>query len=230
MKTTQRSLEQLVEGQLKQWQLQRQENKKKQEKPGPIITFSREPGAGGSEIARRLCDQLGMDIIGGGIIQQVAESAEMSEKVIASLDEKEITKRDDWLTSLFETRHLWPDRYLFHLTKVIGTIAHHGNTIIVGRGANYILPQNETFKVRIIAPLDYRIQHMIIEHDLSPDEAKKYVLTTEADRSAFARKYFRADWADPCNYDIIINTFLVSVDGAVAAIKAAFAGRKTHMG
>ena len=128
MKTQTRSIDLLVEDQLKKWQLQTKERKAEKAQPGPVITISREPGAGGSEIARRLAQELKMDLVGAQIIQKIAESAEISTKVISSLDEKEITRRDDWLTSLFETRHLWVDNYLFHLTKVVGTIGRHPKT------------------------------------------------------------------------------------------------------
>ncbi len=43
-----------------------------------------------------------MDLIGSKIIQQVADRADISEKVIASLDEKEVRLRDLWLESLFQ--------------------------------------------------------------------------------------------------------------------------------
>ena len=140
MKTQTRSLNQLVDEQLKKWQGATVERKSIEAKPGPVITVSREPGTGGSEIARRLAAKLKMDLVGAQIIQKIAESAHMSAKVIESLDEKDVTRRDDWLSSMFETRHLWMDDYLHHLTKVIGTFGRQGNMIIVGRGAQYILP------------------------------------------------------------------------------------------
>ena len=110
MPTKNRSVEQLVEEQLQKWNLRGTERKTRSVKPGASITISREPGCGGTEIAKRLSAELGMDLFGGRIIQKVAESAEISDKVIQSLDEKERTRRDDWLTSLFETRHLCPLR------------------------------------------------------------------------------------------------------------------------
>jgi len=157
--------------------------------------------------------------MGGKIIQMVAESVEMSEKVICSLDEKEVTKRDDWLTSLFETRHLWPDQYLHHLTKVIGTIGRHGSAVILGRGANYILPQENTFRVRIIAPFELRVKNAT---RTTEDEARRYLIKVDADREAFIRKYFNADVKDPAHYDLVINMRVVSIDGAVQAVIAAF--------
>jgi cytidylate kinase len=219
MKRNNRSVEQLVEEQLQKWNQRGKERTKAGIKAGPVITISREPGCGGTKIAKHLAQQLGMDLFGGQIIQKVAESVQMSEKVIKSLDEKEMTKRDDWLTALFETRHLWPDRYLHHLTKVIGTIGRCGNAVILGRGANYILPQEHTFRVRFIAPIDIKLANVL---RTTPEEAKKYVLKTESERQAFIRQYFHADITDPGHYDMVINMGKLSTDGAADAVKAAF--------
>jgi cytidylate kinase len=147
-----RSLDFLVDEQLAKWRQKRVEQKKEAVTPDFCITISREPGSGGSEIARRLAADLGMDLIGAQIIHKVAEQAGVSDKVVASLDEKEVTRRDSWIDSMFRTRHIWPDEYLLHLTKVVGTIGKQGNTVIVGRGAQFILPPQETFRVRLIAP------------------------------------------------------------------------------
>ena len=190
-------------------------------KGGPIITISREPGSGGSEIARRLAKALDMDLIGAQIIQHVADSAKMSRKVIESLDEKEVTFRDTLLSSLFGEYRPWPGEYLQHLTRVIGTIGVFGNTIIVGRGANHILPPEKAFKVRIIAPLEYRIKHFMDDRGYTKAEAEQYVVKTENNRKAFVRKFFNADVSDPKYYDIVINTGGMTLDAATGAIIAA---------
>ena len=153
-----RSTWQLVEQQLAKWNLMKSERKQETAEAGSVITISREAGCGATQIVQRLAEILGMDLMGGKIIQMVAESAEMGDKVVRSLDEKDVSLRDDWINSIFETRHLWPDQYLFHLTKVIGTIGRHGNAIILGRGANFVLPQAKTFSVRIIAPEAVKIK------------------------------------------------------------------------
>jgi cytidylate kinase len=192
------------------------------DKPGLCITISREPGSGGSEIARRLAKDLGMDLMGAQIIQQVAERADISEKVIASLDEKDVRLRDLWIDSLLQSRHIWPDEYLHYLTKVIGTIGKQGNTVIVGRGGQFILPPQETFRVRLIAPREIRIRNVMRDSNTSFEESERYVYKTEADRNAFHRKHFNVDWSNPAYYDLVVNTGYMGVEGAVAAIKAAF--------
>jgi cytidylate kinase len=194
-------------------------------KGGPVITISREPGSGGSEIARRLAKALDMDLIGAQIIQHVADSAKMSRRVIESLDEKEVTFRDTLLSSLFGEYRPWPGEYLQHLTRVIGTIGVFGNTIIVGRGANHVLPQEKAFKVRIIAPMEFRIKYFMDDRGYTKAEAEQYVLKTENNRKAFVRKFFNADVSDPKHYDIVINTGGMSLDTATMAIIAAFKKR-----
>ncbi|MCX5858022.1 MAG: cytidylate kinase-like family protein [Deltaproteobacteria bacterium] len=228
------TMDRMVEQQLKKWRSLMEEGldvfdyglKSEKVKGGPIITISREPGSGGSEIARKLSKDLSMDLMGGQIIQHVAESAKMSRKVIESLDEKEVTRRDSFLAALFRDRHLWPDEYLQHLTKVIGTIGRYGNAIIVGRGANHILPQTKTFRVRIIAPLDYRINYVMEDRKYTRTEAEQYVVKIENNRKAFIRKYFNADVTDPKLYDIVVNTGGITIEGAMEAIKIAFKLRR----
>ncbi len=189
---------------------------------GPVITLSREAGAYGSEIAERLAEVLKMDLMNDQIIGHVAESAKISKKVIESLDEKEVSLRDNWLTSFFESRHLWPDEYLDHLTRVIATIGRYGNTVIVGRGAHYILPPETIFRIRLIGPPEDRIAHVMETRKATHQEAEKYVLRTDNERQAFIRKYFHADITDPAQYDIVVNMRVNTVEGAVEAIKAAF--------
>ncbi|MCX7634269.1 MAG: cytidylate kinase-like family protein [Syntrophales bacterium] len=206
----------LVDAQLKKWR------KDEPRRGGPCITISREPGAGGSEIARILARDLKMDLIGGQIISRVAESAKMSEKVVKTLDEKHVSTLDSWINSLFNARHLWPDVYLRHLTKVIGTIGEHGNAIIVGRGAQFILPPEKTFRVRFIAPFEKRVQRIMENGKCSREEAERYITKTESDRAAFVKKYFNEDIANPSHYDLVVNTASLSIEEAAEMVKKAF--------
>jgi cytidylate kinase len=189
-----------------------------------VITVSRQAGAGGSEIARILAQKTKMDLMAGQIIQHVAESSKMSAKVIETLDEKSVSAMESWVKSIFSSQRPSPDEYLGHLSRVMATIGKHGNAIIVGRGANYILPPETTFRVKIIAPLDYRIESMMRIRNLSREESKKYIEKRDADRIAFVRTYFQSDWLEvnPLSFDMVINTQKVGIDGAVASILVSF--------
>lgn len=215
-----KTVTQIIEEQIHRWQIEHREQK--EEKPGiSIITLSGEPGAGGRIVASRLADRLGIEIFHKEVINEMAKSADVSEKLIETLDERGLSTLEDWISSLVHERHLWPDRYMQHLMKVIGTIGKHGHAVIVGRGANFILPPEKRFSVRIVAPQTWRIKNVAREFGISADEAKKRVLNTESDRRAFIRKYFNADIADPTNYDLVINTGVLNVDDAVKVISSA---------
>jgi len=206
----------IVQEQLDKWQ------REKAPVSAYTITISRQAGAGGSEIARILAQKTKMDLMAGQIIQRVAESSKMSTKVVETLDEKAVTTMESWINSMFVSRHLWPSDYLKHLTMVMGTIGKHGNAIVVGRGAGYILPPETTFRVKVIAPLEYRIESMMRIRNLSRDDAQKYIEKRDADRIAFVRKYFQVDAMDPQYYDLVINTEKVGIDGAIDTILIAF--------
>jgi len=222
MKQAKRSVEQLVEEQLSMWSCLSKEGKSEVFESKPVITISREPGSGTPEIAKQLSARLQMDLIAGQIAHQIAKSAEMSEKAVKSMIEKEITKRDDWLTSLFETSHLWPDKFRFHLTKVIGAIGRHGNAIIIGLGAQYVLPPEKTFRVRLMGPLESRVKRIMDAKSCSHDEAQRYAISTESERRAFIKQHYNADLTNPYDYDLIINIGSIPVDGAVETIISAF--------
>jgi cytidylate kinase len=225
-----RNIELLVEEQLQKWRHRMADSEQVSEViASPVITISREAGSRGSYVARRLAGKLGMDLIGGQILQHVAESTKMTRKIIESLDEKNVRLREVWLGALFESQHLSPDVYFRHLVKVIGTIGRYGNAVIVGRGAHFILPRESTFRVRITAPLEMRIRNVMAERNYSGEEAERYVTTTESNRKAFMKKHYHADIADPAHYDLLINMQSLGIKGAAETIIASFEAWKESL-
>ena len=215
-----KSIEQIIDDQAKRWERTRsEEGREKITKP--VITFSREPGSGGSIIAKKIADQLGLDYFHNEIIQKMAENASISERLLKTLDERGMSVLDDWISTLVNERHLWPDQYLRHLLNVVGAIGRHGGAVIVGRGASFILPPESNLRVRVIAPLETRVGNVARDFKVSYDDAKRRVLKTESDRRAFVRKYFHEDVGTAVNYDLIINTGKLSVDASVESIKGA---------
>lgn len=220
MKTKPRSINRIVEDQVQKWQMMQTE-KKKAKKGIRVITVSREPGSGGNLLATRISEKLGFDLFHQQVIHEMADSAKVSDRLVETLDEKGLSVLEDWISSLVDDRHLWPDQYLQHLMKVIGTIGRYGQAVIVGRGGNFILPVGKRLSVRVIASQDTRIRNVAREFGVPFPEARKRILRTEANRRSFVRKYFYADIADPVNYDLVINTGTLHIDDAVEIASAA---------
>jgi len=211
-----RAMHQLIEEQVRRWEILKKE--KQEDKTLPVITLSREPGSGGKLVAKAVADRLGLDLFHQEIINAMAENADTTTRVIRTLDERGLSMIEDWVSAAISERHLWPDEVSRLLMRIIGAIGRHGKAIIVGRGANFVLPPENRFRVRIIAPLELRVARVAETHAVSKKEAKRHVLRTDSDRRAFVRKYFHSDIGDPANYDLILNTGTLSVESAAAAI------------
>jgi cytidylate kinase len=219
------SVEAFVQNQIKKWQTSYSAKDKRKKARLPVITVSLEPGAGGCFIGEQVAKRLGFDFFHRDIIHRISESAEISTAVIESLEKERLSGLQDFIASLVEEHYIHPSIYLGHLLKVVGTIGEHGWAVIVGRGANFIISPKDRFAVRIIAPLEMRIENVARRFNVSKDIAKRRVLIRENRRSAFVHQSFNADIADPIHYDLVINTSQMSIETAVDAIAGALIGR-----
>ena len=214
-----RSIEALVDEQARRWQLVRRERSEEQHRP--VVTVSRQHGAGGAEVARRLAGDLGIDLFDREIIQRIAESTHLSERVVSSLDDKDREILADWLSALSSHSYLSPMEYRYHLSRVVGAVAHHGGAVILGRGAHLILGQGKALRVLVVAPLEARVRAVMDREGLGERDARQRIVTVEADRKAFLMKHFHADFADPTTFDLVVNTAVLGPVGACDSIRAA---------
>lgn len=214
MPTRRRSIEQIVDEQVQRWDYSHREPKVDRAL-NQVVTLSRQPGSGGDVVARGIAESRKFDLFHQIVIHEMARSAKVSSQLVQSLDEKKVNVLEDSIATLVHQRHLWPDEYLKHLLKVIGTIGNHGNAVIVGRGANFILPPENLLRIRVIAPREFRAEKVAETFEITLDEAKRRIQKTESDRRAFVRKYFHEDVNDPANYDLVLNTGTLSIKEAI---------------
>jgi cytidylate kinase len=214
-----RTIEAMVDEQARRWQLVRSERHEDQHRP--VVTVSRQHGAGGAEVAKTLAKDLGLDLFDREIIQRIADSAHLSERVVSSLDEKDRELLADWLSALSSHSHLSAMEYRYHLSRVVGAVAHHGGAVILGRGAHLILGQGEALRVLVVAPLEARVRAVMDREGLGERDARQRIVTVEADRKAFLMKHFHADFADPTTFDLVVNTAVLGTGGACGSIRAA---------
>ena len=187
----------------------------------PVITVSMQPGSGGSLIAEKVAARFGFDYFHRDIIKGIAKSAKIRATVIETLEKERLSGVEDFIASLYKDQYLYPGIYMEHLLKVVNTIANHGRAVIVGRGANFIIPPDERFSLRVVAPLEVRIQNVARAYKVPAETARKRVIGRESRRSAFVRKSYNADISDPENYDLTINTGRMNIEPAVEAVIAA---------
>ncbi len=192
----------------------------------PVITFSVSPGSGGHIIARRVAELLKFDFFDREIVKLIAEHSHISDRVFLSIEKQRLSGIKDFIASLIDDRYLYPGIYLEHLMNVVGVIAKHGRAVIVGRAGNFIIPPGECLSLRVVAPLELRVQNIAQVYEVPIETARRRVLHRESRRAAFVKQSFHTDVADPENYDLVINTAKSDNDAAVGAIIGAISGGK----
>lgn len=218
---TEESISQFVKQQIRKWEVPPAKPDRKPQVRIQVITLSMQPGSGGSLVAQEVAKRLGFDYFHRDIIEGIAKSAKIRASVIDSLEKERLSGIEDFIASLYKNQYLYPGIYMEHLLKVINTVAEHGRAVIVGRGANFILPPEQRFGVRVIAPLQFRIQNVVRAYGVKEEEARRRVIRREARRAAFVRNSYDADIADPENYDLTLNTGKMPIESAAEAVVAA---------
>ena len=80
---------------------------------------------------------------------------------------------DNWFNLLVSSRHITPDQYAEHLIRVVGAIGEHGNSVILGRGAGFILSPDRCLRVRCVAPLELRARRFAEENLIPVEDARR---------------------------------------------------------
>jgi len=184
----------------------------------PVVTVSIEPGSGGSMVARQVADRLEFDFFNREIIKEIAESVKIDPAVIENIEKERLAGVEDLIASCLRASYLWPGMYLEHLEKVLYTLGEHGRTVVVGRGANFILPPEKRFSIRVVAPLELRIQNIAKAFEVPVAKAKSRIKSREENRAAFIKKSFHKDVRNPLYYDMVISTGFLSIEDSVEMI------------
>jgi cytidylate kinase len=206
----------MMEARVYEW---RQSAEKRPSQPGPVVTVSREEGCRGESISERVAAELGLHLYTWEIVEQIAKDEHVSVQVVSTLDEKAQTELEDWLTGFEGTHNLSEYAYLRDLRRITFAIAAHGNAVILGRGASFLLPREKRIALLFVAPLEVRIQNVIEDRGLSDKQAREHIVKVEAEHRRFAKKCFQADLLDSAHYHMVINTAFVKPDTIAGIMK-----------
>jgi cytidylate kinase len=222
VETKEQRIEKIIKIQCQKWEAMRKDKEKDKKRKGPAITISRLPGSGAEMIAQHVAEELGFDYYDNNIVEKVAENSKLSAALIRTLDEKRKSMVADWLLYLVSDRYLWREEFLRKLAEIFATLGKHGQAVILGRGAGFIIPPKEALRVLIVAPLEARVRKVMKDLSLSKEEAKKRIDMIDSERKGYVRQFFQVDMMDPLHYDLVVNTDPLSIDGAVNLIKLAW--------
>lgn len=224
--TKRSSVEEMLERQGRLWELRERMKRELTGKvsdavaphQGPWLTLSRQLGSGGSELARRLAHELGWQAYDREILQMIAEQTHSREAVLRRLDEQALGPINDFLGTVLDPKIPGRVPFLQEMVHVIWGLARQGHTIIVGRGANWLLGSEHGYRVRIVAPLDVRIDRYTRAQGLARKAAEHDVRTHDESQRQFIRQVYGQDIDDPSGYDRIIDTAITPLHEAERAI------------
>ncbi len=179
---------------------------------GPYVTISRFVGTGGDEIAKRVADKLGWQVFDREIVEYISSQSKARESIVSLFDEKVQNELHTWVENLFTWSAMDNEHYLRRLSQVIYAIARHGNAVIVGRGANFIVPAHYGLRVRIVAPEPWRVEYLQKQQGLSEAEAREKIKTQDEMQREFIKKQFHQNVEECTNYDIVLNAGVLGLE------------------
>lgn len=190
-----------------------------------VITICREYCSGGKAVGLKLAEMLGIKCYDKELIAMAAKETGYAESTFEKVDE---IASNSLLYSV-AMGHLYGyndmlvpnnDKLFSIQSDIIQNLAKENSCVIVGRCADYVLREEERLvKVFIRSDLEDRMQRL---EELGVDTKGRtgdYVLhKMDKKRSSYHKFYTGQAWDVISNYDLVINTAKVGIDGAVEVI------------
>ena len=181
------------------------------------ITIEREYGAGGGAIAKKLAARLGWKLWDQELTCEIARVAKVNQTVVERMDERcdslfyrlmKVFMRGSMEQSVAVRGmgHFDADSMVDFMRRVISGAASEGNSVIVGRGAPFLLRgRPDTFHVFVYAPLEEKLRRLRAAGK-SDDHAMEEIENVDRQRVIFVRKYFGMEWPTRELYHLMINS------------------------
>ncbi|MGQ0701559.1 MAG: AAA family ATPase [Gemmatimonadales bacterium] len=196
-----------------------------------IVTISRQFGAGGSEVARRVAAVLGWKLVDNDLIDRVAEQAGLPREEVARKEERAPGFLERLIRALTRAvpelfprpAEKVPEPEEARLVRVTGQVVAEqcaqGNVVVVGRGAPAVLRhQPDAIHVKVVAPRPFRLRTAMQRFGIDGAEAERTLEETDGGRARYHTQYYGRDWNDPANYHLVLNTEALGYDGAAHLI------------
>jgi hypothetical protein len=188
---------------------------------GPYLLISREKGAGGSAVGQLAGKRLGWQVFDKEIVDAIAQKARVRRELVESLDERDRATIQDAISQLLDPQPIEAGSYLARLHEIVLTLGHQGHVVIVGRGAQYVLPSQFGVRVRMVAPVEERVRRIAERENVSLKAARIEVGRSDRERARLVRRQFGRSGADPLDQDVTINTAELTVEAATDVVLAA---------
>jgi cytidylate kinase len=176
-----------------------------------IITISRGSLSGGQALAERVAERLGYRCLSREVLVEAAAKYGVSEPQLSQV----LEEMPGFWERLTKSRH----RYLIFIQAVMCEQAQQGKLVYHGQAGHQLVKGiSHVMKVRLIAPLEYRIDAAMAREGLSRERAIRYIQQVDDERLRRMRYLFNVDWRDPALYDLVLNLEDMSLETAADVV------------
>jgi len=192
----------------------------------PLITVSRMVGAGGAELAARVAAMLGWQLVDNELVDSVAQRLGVPVAEVVEREERVPTLAQrladalalgapEVLTGRPTTLPPSEERILEVTANVIHEAVAAGPTVVVGRGAQWVLGEREdSLHVLCYAARAELAARIATRLSLSLKDAEKYVIESNKQREQYIRSHWNRSWLAHENYHLCLNTGWLGIDRA----------------
>jgi cytidylate kinase len=179
-----------------------------------VVTISRGSFSGGKMLAECLALKLGYRTIDRDVIVQRAAAHGFSQDELRAA----LEKPPGFLERFSHHRYKYLALIQAALTEEVrtGNVLYHGlaGHLLLG-GGRHIL------RIRLIAPMDFRIRMVCDRLNYSRSDAVAYIHKMDEQRRKWVSFLYGVDWRNPSLYDLVINLEHMSLETACEIIAGA---------
>lgn len=199
--------------------------------PPPLITITRQYASGGSDVAQRVAQGLGWTLIDNEFVDDVARQAGLPPAEVVQREERapRLLERlartlaiasPELFTGPAVSQAEQDEATIHRLTeRIIHEAATLGHVVLVGRGAQAILAKRpDALHVYVVGSQPWRVRFAVERMGVDRASAQKAVEDTDQQRDQYVRTYYGRARQDAANYDLVVNTERLGLDGAAAAV------------
>lgn len=191
------------------------------------VTISRQAGCGAVMVAEKLAQYLDQHsppasaawtVFDRELMDRVLADHNLPKYLAQFLPEDRASQIEDTLADIFGV-HPPTHTVVQQTAETLLQLAELGNAILIGRAGNIVTAKlPNVLHVRLVAPLEDRIERICRDDLKTPVEARRFCLEEEQARTRYVKTYFRADINDPLLYHLVINTSRVGCENAARLI------------
>ncbi len=188
-----------------------------------VISISREYATGGHTIAEKLSQKLNIPFYDTQLVDEVVRRTGLTKEVVEHAEQQVTSSFLFNLVMGMGGQNSYYDRIYKAQKEFIMSKYNEGPCIFVGRAANCVQEHEiEQIRVFIYSTLDKRIEYAMKHYGLSKEEAQEKIVRSDRDRALYSKNYYDKVWGARANYDIMLNSSELGIDGCVEILTKMF--------